>query len=183
MKGKFAECIPYSEMIKGRIGGNPPIEVEDKIPENYLFYATLVHPDKENSMLSILIHQDFEVLIEKNIYPNIEIKVIEHQYANESLSNKFCIKELGIASITEYKEDTKNDDDTIFVQYQGQPRLIQSKSRYYEQLNKAGYEFFISILEEGYDFDTMDVVFNFGALYLYKHNETGEVIAGYWQYS
>ena len=37
--------------------------------------------------------------------------------------------------------------------------------------------------EEGYIEGVFDDVFNFGALYLYKHNDTGEIIAGFWQCS
>ena len=44
----YAQCIPYNESIKGRIGGNPPINIETEIPEGYAFYATLVHPEKED---------------------------------------------------------------------------------------------------------------------------------------
>ena len=29
----YAQCIPYNENIKGRIGGNPPINIETEIPE------------------------------------------------------------------------------------------------------------------------------------------------------
>ena len=60
----YAQCIPYNESIKGRIGGNPPINIETEIPEGYAFYATLVHPEKEDKMLSILISNDFKILIE-----------------------------------------------------------------------------------------------------------------------
>ena len=77
----YAQCIPYNESIKGRIGGNPPINIETEIPEGYAFYATLVHPEKEDKMLSILVTKDIERLVDNSIYPNIDIKVIEHKYA------------------------------------------------------------------------------------------------------
>ena len=76
----YAQCIPYNESIKGRIGGNPPINIETEIPEGYAFYATLVHPEKEDKMLSICIAKDFKMLLENNRFPNIAIKVIEHTF-------------------------------------------------------------------------------------------------------
>lgn len=55
--------------------------IEEQIPCDYNFYATLVHPEKENIMLSIIIHQDYDTLIDNNIYPSIAIKVIEHEFS------------------------------------------------------------------------------------------------------
>ena len=37
--------------------------------------------------------------------------------------------------------------------------------------------------EEGYIEGVFDDVFNFGAIYLYQHKETKEVVAGFWQCS
>ena len=79
----YAQCISYNESIKGRIGGNPPINIETEIPEGYAFYATLVHPEKEDKMLSILISNDFNQLIHHQSYPNILIKVVEHNFSYE----------------------------------------------------------------------------------------------------
>ena len=31
-------------------------------------------------MLSIIIHQDYDTLIDNNIYPSIAVKVIEHEF-------------------------------------------------------------------------------------------------------
>jgi len=53
---------------------------------------------------------------------------------------------------------------------------------YYEELEKDGYSFFLQIDEEGYR-KNMEYVFMYGALFLYKHNVTGNIIAGFWQYS
>ena len=64
MNEQYAKCIPFDANVKGRIGGNPPQVVENSIPEGYLFYATLVHPEKENRMLSIFIHGDFNSLLQ-----------------------------------------------------------------------------------------------------------------------
>ena len=176
----YAQCIPYNESIKGRIGGNPPINIETEIPEGYGFYATLVHPEKEDQMLSILISNDFEILIENNIYPSIAVKVIEHKYSEMGSDINKAITSLSVNSITDYKEI--QDDDFQFIRVGGEPRFIQYKDYYYEELEKDGYSFFLQIDEEGYR-ENMEYVFMYGALYLYKQNITGEIIAGFWQCS
>jgi len=33
MTSLYAQCIPYNESIKGRIGGNPPINIETENTE------------------------------------------------------------------------------------------------------------------------------------------------------
>ncbi|WP_349854616.1 hypothetical protein [Bacteroides cellulosilyticus] len=73
MKEQYAKCIPFDANVKGRIGGNPPQIVENSIPEGYLFYATLVHPEKGNMMLSIFIHGDFGTLLRNKIYPSVAV--------------------------------------------------------------------------------------------------------------
>ena len=176
----YAQCIPYNESIKGRIGGNPPINIETEIPEGYAFYATLVHPEKEDKMLSILISNDFKILIENSIYPSIAVKVIEHKYSEMGSDINKAITSLSVNSITDYKEI--QDDDFQFIKVGGEPRFIQYKDYYYEELEKDGYSFFLQIDEEGYR-KNMEYVFMYGALYLYKQNITGEIIAGFWQFS
>ena len=176
----YAQCIPYNESSKGRIGGNPPINIETEIPEGYAFYATLVHPEKEDKMLSILISNDFKILIENNIYPSIAVKVIEHKYSEMGSDINKAITSLSVNSITDYKEI--QDDDFQFIKVGGEPRFIQYKDYYYEELEKDGYSFFLQIDEEGYR-ENMEYVFIYGALYLYKQNITGEIIAGFWQFS
>ena len=176
----YAQCIPYNENIKGRIGGNPPINIETEIPEGYAFYATLVHPEKEDQMLSILISNDFKILIENSIYPSIAVKVIEHKYSEMGSDINKAITSLSVNSITDYKEI--QDDDFQFIKVGGEPRFIQYKDYYYEELEKDGYSFFLQIDEEGYR-ENMEYVFMYGALYLYKQNITGEIIAGFWQCS
>lgn len=73
----FAKCIPFDKNVRGRIGGNPPKCIEEQIPDDYKFYATLVYPEKMDNMLSILVHSKFKMRIENNIYPSIAVKVIE----------------------------------------------------------------------------------------------------------
>jgi hypothetical protein len=180
MKELFAKCIPFDNNVKGRIGGNPPQLVEERMPSEYMFYATLVHPEKENMMLSILIHNNFETLIENNIYPSIAVKVIEHEYSEMGSNLNKAIAGLSINSISGYKE--MQDSNFQFIKIGGEPRFIQYRDYYYEELVRNGYSFFLQIDEEGYSQD-MEYVFMYGALYLYRHNVTGEVIAGFWQYS
>jgi hypothetical protein len=180
MKELFAKCILFDDNIKGRIGGNLPQIIENNSFSEYNFYATLVHPEKENIMLSILIHKDFDTLLENNIYPSVAIKVIEHEYSKMGNNTDKAIPDFGLNSISEYK-DTQ-DDPFLFIKVGGEPRFIQNKKYYYEQLEKDDYSFFLQIDEEGYS-DDLEQVFMYGALYLYRHNKTGEVIAGYWQYS
>ena len=179
----FAQCIPYDENIKGRIGGNPPIAIESKIPERYGFYATLVHPDKEDKMLSILITKDLDKLVNNSIYPSIDIKVIEHEYSIMSTHSENSLENFNnkMFSIGEYTKE--KDSKFLFIKVGGEPRFIQNKEFYYKQLLEDNYSFFLMIDEEGYIEEAFDDVFNFGALYLYKHNDTKEIIAGFWQCS
>ncbi|WP_121967106.1 hypothetical protein [Myroides sp. N17-2] len=183
MKEIFAECLPYDKDLKGRMGGNIPKLIENDLPDGYGFYATLVHPEKENTMLSICIDRDFERLLANDIYPNINIKVIEHEYSYMSDVDSSSLKDFGLCSISSYTDHITNKNEFLFIRVYGEPRMIQPKSRYYEQLEKDNYSFFLMIDEEGYDTDLIDTIFMYGALYLYKHNVTGEVIAGYWQCS
>jgi len=180
MKELFAKCIPFNESAKGWIGGNPPLSIEQQIPDEYKFYATVVHPEKENTMLSILIHQEFDTLLENNIYPSIAIKIIEHEHSKMGSEKDKTILELGLSSISEYTKT--REDDFLFIKVGGEPRFIQEKNYYYTDLEKDGYSFFLQIDEEGYS-DDLDNVFMYGALYLYRHKETGKVIAGFWQCS
>jgi hypothetical protein len=180
MNELFAICLPYDNTLKARIGGEPPVIIENKIPDDYNFYAVVNHPDKKETMLSIMIHNNFDLLLENNIYPNISVKVIEHDYSDIGTRKDKSIAELGVYSISDYS--AKNESDILFIKVGGEPRLIQPKSYFYEKLVNDNFSFFLQIEEEGYSED-MDYVFMYGGLYLYKHNVTNEVIAGFWQYS
>lgn len=180
MKELFAHCIPFDNNMKGRIGGNPPKLIEQQLPERYKFYATLIHPEKKGIMLSILIHEDFDTLLENNIYPTIEIKVLEHVYSEQGNIFTKSISELGISSISNYND--KQENDFLFIKVGGDPKLIQPKTYYYDTLEKNNFSFFLQIEEEGYS-DNLEHIFMYGSLYLYKHNITQEVVAGFWQYS
>ncbi len=182
MNERFLNCLPFDENLKGRIGGNPPETIEALIPEGYLFYLTIVHPDKPDKMLSIAIQQDYEKLIENNQYPNTEVRVIEHSFSKEGNCNEKSIQAIKKASIG---EEQFNVPDFMFIKMGGEPRFIQYKEYYYQPLIDNNYSFFLQVDEEGYPDDLLDgdYPFGYGALYLYKQNETNEVIAGFWQYS
>jgi len=180
MNELFATCLSYDHTLRARIGGNPPTLIEDKIPDDYRFYATLHHPDKEGLMLSILLHNDFDTLLENNIYPNISVKILEHAHGPIGTKNHKSFPNLKMCSISDYT--IENESDFLFLKVGGEPRLIQPKSYFYKQLAEHNYSFFLQVEEEGYC-EGLDYVFMYGALYLYKHNITNEVIAGFWQYS
>ncbi|WP_160140092.1 hypothetical protein [Chryseobacterium sp. c4a] len=179
MKELFANCLPYNSDLKARMGGNPPEIIEDVIPENYNFYAVLNHPDKRDMMLSVLIYDNFDILLDKNIYPEIAVKVLEHKYSEMGTRADKSIPSLEVSSISDYSE---TESEFLFIKVGGEPRLIQPKKYFYEKLEEEDYFFFMQIEEEGYR-DGLDYVFMYGALYLYKHKVTNEVIAGFWQYS
>lgn len=99
MSSLFARCIPFDKNVKGRIGGNPLKCIEEKIPGDYRFYnTTLVHPDKRNMMLSVLVHGDFGIRIENNIYSSIAVKIIEHEYSEMGSDSNKAFVDLGINS-------------------------------------------------------------------------------------
>ena len=180
-KKMYAQCIPYDKNIKGRIGGNPPIIIENNIPEGYGFYATLIHPDKKDQMLSICIAKDFNFLLENSRYPDTAIKVMEHAYSpmgnliDKSLEDFGGVK----ASISEYRT---NEFEHEFIQVRGTPIFIQANAWYWENIDKKKYSCYLSINEEGYIDELVDILC-FGAIYLYQNNETKEIIAGFWQHA
>lgn len=126
MNELFAKCIPHNKNIKGRIGGNPPKCIEEQISSDYKFYATLVHPEKENNMLSILVHADYHMLIDNNIYPLVAVKVVEHEYSEISSNTQKALDDLGMQSISTYTETT-DKNDFLFIKVGGEPCFIQHK--------------------------------------------------------
>jgi len=134
-------------------------------------------------MLSVLIHQDFNTLLHNNIYPSIAVKVIEHEHSETGNDKDKAVLDLGLSSISEYAET--QEDHFLFIKIGGEPQLIQDENYYCNDLEKNGYFFFLQIDEEGYPDNLLNgnYPFGFGALYLYKHKVTEEVVAGFWQYS
>lgn len=171
MNERYAKCIPFDKNVKGRIGGNPPKCIEEQIPCDYNFYATLVHPEKENIMLSIIIHQDYDTLIDNNIYPSIAIKIVEHEFSEIGNCTEMRNTNLGICSISEYSED--KDSENILVKIGGTPILIQDEESYYKELEKHGFSFFLSIDEDGYSKDVAIGNYPFRYQGQYEDRETG----------
>jgi len=180
----FAKCLPFDINLRGRIGGNPPEIIENLIPEDFLFYATVVHPKKDNYMLSILTHREFDTLIDNNVYPKIAVKVIEHEYSSQGLLDSKRIKDIDINSISDYT-NTIDDREFFLLKVGGEPRLIQNNAFYYQQLIEDGYSYLLQIDEEGYSDNLLikDYPFHYGTLFIYEHQDTHEIIAGFWQCS
>lgn len=122
MRELYASCLPYDGNLKARIGGNPPAVIESIIPDNYNFYAVLNHPDKNGMMLSILINDNFDLLLENNIYPEIGVKVLEHEYSEIGTKADKSIQNLEMSSISDYSLENKSD--FLFIKVGGEPRLI-----------------------------------------------------------
>lgn len=179
INNKVADCVTYNLNLKGRIGGNNPNGIEST--DDYEFYATIVNPIDENQMISIFILKDYDRLIDNNIYPNIDVKVIQHSYREESNDDKFKSINLDKCSISEYYES----DNNAFINIGGKPILIQDEGYYTKPLKDDGYKFLLQINEDYYSDELVieDYPFNFGAIYLYIHQKTKEIIAGYWQFS
>ncbi len=90
-------------------------------------------------MLSIIIHQDYDTLIDNNIYPSIAVKVIEHEFSEIGNCAEKRNASLDMCSISEYSED--KDSENILVKIGGEPSLIQDEESYYKELEKHGFFF------------------------------------------
>lgn len=169
--------------IIGRIGGNMPESLLDSFSniDSYYFYLSIKNPECLSEYLSILVPKDFERRIENNIYPSCDIKVIRHSKAKESNNSDNRITSINPMNIIGYF----NDEDNEFITIHNTPELLQNESYFYSELEKNGYYFLMQIDEDFYpeSFLSGDYVFAYGTLYLYKHINTGEIIAGFWQYS
>lgn len=110
-------------------------------------------------------------------------KVIEHEFSEIGNCTEKRNTNLGMCSISEYSEDKGSEN--ILVKIGGAPSLIQDEESYYKELEEHGFSFFLSMDEDGYSEDVTigSYPFGYGALYLYKHHTTNEIIAGFWQCS
>ncbi len=195
----------------GRLGGNAPEWFDDKrdmVDEpgcHYGFYCTFQLKDTGRS-LSIFIPENFDRLLDGNIYPSCSIKAFTHPTTEESGDNYFTLmpekpsgkmtgrqkkfdysrpvlKKVFIAPCTE-----KPEDDAAFLTIGDDIFYIQDEDYYREALIKDGYEIWGYINEEGFyplaretELIHGNMPLSFGAMYLYQKG--GEIIAGYWQYS
>ncbi|WP_159991748.1 hypothetical protein [Pelistega ratti] len=199
----YSDVVEYDQNYLGRIGGNIPESLISMVSTEYYFYATLPYPNKERIMFSIFTPKNFEVMNDKNIYPDCSIKVITHVFSPESLEPLFNNPDLTRMSITSYstlesnyysvrEENQKNFDfgddfEELDEPYHSivigrKPMLIQEDDIYTYALNKDDYTFFMQIDESGMPSDLFrkNYIFGYGALYLYM-NPKKEIIAGFWQ--
>jgi hypothetical protein len=182
--------IPYDRNVRSRIGGGIPIYFEDKLDliENYLFYATIEHPQLRDSVFSIFIPASFERMLKENVYPNCSIKIFLHGYSEESLISSCVDENLSRGSISDLEEVGETDSDGYLVRLGGLPDLIQKEEYFYSKLISDGYSFFMQIDEDYYSENLLkgNYPFGYGRLYLYcKYHDDhiSDIIAGFWQYS
>lgn len=169
--------------VIGRIGGNIPdclMSYDNEIKDFY-FYVTFEYPEKKGVFLSVFIPKSYDVMVDNNIYPNCSIKVISHGFSNESDSCNYTNKGINKREILGYKE-SKDDG---FITVSDNLDFIQDEVFFYENLISDGYKPFIKIDEDYYSDEVISgsYIFGYGALYLYKHTSSGEIIAGFWQMS
>ena len=182
---KIAKITSQTEdKIIGRIGGNIPdvfLARKEEI-EAYCFYMTFQNPDEPQTFLSIFIPADYEVMLDNSIYPNCLVKVFSHDFSKESDDGAYTLEGITKAYLRGYDQVDGTFD---FITKANTPALIQDEAYYSAQLEKDGYWFFLQIDEDYYPEDLLNAsyIFGYGALYLYRHKESGKVIAGFWQYS
>ena len=182
---KIAKITSQAEdKIIGRIGGNVPdvfLARKEEI-EAYRFYMTFQNPDEPHTFLSIFIPDDYEVMLDYSIYPNCSVKVFSHDFSKESDDDTYTLEGINKAYLTGYNQV---DGTFEFITKANTPALIQDESYYSAQLEKDGYRFFLQIDEDYYPENLLsgNYILGYGAIFLYKHNKTGNIIAGFWQYS
>ncbi|MGY5958888.1 DUF1963 domain-containing protein [Kosakonia sp. BK9b] len=174
-----------SECIIGRIGGNIPQYFTDKLSEieGLKFYINFQHPENSQLFISIFVPQEYDVLLENNIYPACAVKVFVHPYTGESTNKNYTIERINQSYIIGFNE--RETDDFGFITKSEHPKLIQDEECYYKNLKHDDYQFFVQIDEDFYPPDVIDgdYIFGYGALYLYKNKTDESIVAGFWQYS
>ncbi|VTY04937.1 Uncharacterised protein [Prevotella melaninogenica] len=169
----------------GRIGGNIPtcfLEKKENI-EGFKFYMTIQNPDNSDEYLSIFVPDSYDTMVDENIYPNCSIKVFTHSFSDESRNSFYTLEGLRKSSIMGYKEVENGVFD--FVTKTQHPQLIQDEDYYFKKLEEDGFTFYLQIDEDYYPENLLsgNYILGYGAIFLYKHNKTGNIIAGFWQYS
>ena len=169
----------------GRIGGNVPVCFLEKMEniEGFKFYLTIQNPDNTDEYISIFIPDSYDTMVDNNIYPNCSLKVFTHSFSDESNNSFYTLEGLHKSSITEYKE--VENEIFGFVTKAQQPQLIQDEDYYFRKLEEDGFTFFLQIDEDYYPESLIsgNYILGYGAIYLYIHNKSGKIIAGFWQYS
>lgn len=172
------------ENVIGRIGGNIPDYFTDKLSEieGLKFYTTFQHPEKP-TYISIFVPEEYDTLVDHNIYPDCSVKVFVHPNTDESNNENYTINYIKKSKIIGYKQS--GVDEFGFITKTEKPNLIQDEEYYYERLEQDGYEFLLQVDEDFYPDDLIDgdYIFGYGALYLYENKNDESIVAGFWQYS
>ncbi|MFS0841101.1 hypothetical protein [Paenibacillus sp. 1P03SA] len=194
----YADSNLRKDQGTGWIGGNAPEffdDQDDLIHEGnrkYVFYLTLVHPFKPESMISIFIPDSYDEYLENNLYPNCSIKVIEHPISTESTKEMFTNRGLikHIISNGVLSKDEKSMEQSFLIKVGGNPRLIQNEDYYFTKLREDSYSFLFQVDEDGYPEtlvkDDYNYPFGFGSLYIFAIIGAAEIerpVAGFWQFS
>ena len=171
------------ENIVGRIGGNIPqyfLDKEDEI-KGYDFYISFQNPQKPEEYITVFVPKRYDIMIDRNIYPNCAIKVFTHQFSEESHNCEYTLNQIQKSNIIGYKHSNKPQ----FLTFSKYPILIHEEEFYTKELNKDNYIFFMQIDEDYYPKNLINgnYIFGYGALYLYKNIDSNKIIAGFWQYS
>lgn len=126
-------------------------------------------------------HNDFNTQIDQQIFPDIAIEVFEHDASPEGNAVAFCLPDLCKSYLSPFQHAHQSKFN--FITYSEQPKLIQDTACYFEHLQKD-YQFYLQI-DEDYDLDSTlqgSYIFAYGALYLFQHQHTHQIIAGFWQH-
>lgn len=118
-----------------------------------------------------------------NFYFSSFSRISCSSFSEESDNDDYTLEGVRKCSLTEFEE--VQDDEYGFITSGKRPQLIQDEDYYFETLKEDGFDFFLQIDEDYYP-DGMisgDYVLGYGAMYLYKHRKTNEIIVGFWQYS
>ncbi|MEY8711672.1 hypothetical protein [Mangrovibacter phragmitis] len=80
--------------VIGRVGGNIPkiLEINNKELINMRFYATFQDPENNEKYISIFVPNDYNTMIEKNIYPNCSVRIFLHDKSEESQKEDLTIQ-------------------------------------------------------------------------------------------
>ncbi|ECQ6566630.1 hypothetical protein FZU01_22710 [Salmonella enterica subsp. enterica] len=171
--------------IVGRIGGNIPQVLLERSGDldGYNFYISFQNPDDRHEHISIFVPNDYDEMLKGNIYPDCTVKVFSHSISTESDSDSYTLRSISKSFIVGY--EVVSQDETDFITFSEYPNLIQDEEYYFKDLKRDGYSFFAQVDEDYYP-DSLNVenyIFGYGALYLYKNLTTGNIIAGFWQFS
>lgn len=182
---RVARILPPSEHVGGaRIGGNLPKCLEGlRELDDYRFYASFENPNDPGKFITICVPESLDDLIQANIYPNCCVKVFQHAPSTEGVGAEHALPGYQCARIGPY--EFVEEQFFEFLTCSKEPLLLQEEPYYETALLRDGFRFLMQMDEFYYPDGLIEgnVVFGFGGLYLYAHESTGEVIAGFWQYS